>query len=431
MVRAMSRTLPIPQEKAFESAQELLSLGLQGQNRLHNTVQALADMQGVMGDAAGSKLKSIIGGAQATTMGGRMRGYFAVTPQDLKEIGLSYDQLSVQLSKQLGRTITTQDLMWGRARITADQGIDALNSIVANGKIGDAAKDALLDPTLLAQQFHDHVRDLFKDVDAKPFLREVRNIVNMFDQGNQTGKNMKKTVTETFNALAKYGKEALIQLQLAVLDLEYYALVAGTAFAPMLKEIKKLKDNRLVMNIIGEAFKEMAIGALEAALAIGFIVYEFAVMMNALDRIGAKKEDMKRMGLDLVVGLATGVATGAITFKNAMKDVADGGMKSIKEVFDAHSPSRKLFRFGRDDLAGALSSGVEEGGLKFGTGTLTITPKALPKAGSGRSIQLTIAPGAVVIQGGAATMPGMQEMVETAFADLIERINEELGSGDD
>ena len=53
MVRAMSRTLPIPQEKAFESAQELLSLGLQGQNRLHNTVQSIANMQAVMGDQAG------------------------------------------------------------------------------------------------------------------------------------------------------------------------------------------------------------------------------------------------------------------------------------------------------------------------------------------------------------------------------------------
>lgn len=427
MIRAMSRTLPIPQEKAFESAQELLSLNLQGQNRLHNTVMSIGQMQAVMGDQAGGKLKSIITGAQESTMGGRFRGVFSVTPQDLKAIGLSYDQLTNILAKKIGQSnaTTKQMLMYGR--IDAATGIDAINEAVSKGAIGAHVKDALLAPDVLARQFSEHIRDLFKDVDMKPVLREVRNLVNMFDQGNQTGRTMKTGITATFNTIAKVAKEALIQVQLGILDLEYYGMRGAIAFAPMIKEIKRLGDNQFVMDLMAEGMHEFATGALMAAVAVGYTVYQVASMLNTIDSLRNRSKDMERLGLDLVAGLARGVATGAPIFEQAMKDLGDAGMKGIKQFFDAHSPSRKLRAFGRDDLAGAISLGMQDGGMLVGNGTIQVKSAGKPAGNAGGGVQVVVAPGAVQINGSGLGRDEMEDMVETAMADLAERIGDELG----
>jgi serine/threonine protein kinase len=70
-------------------------------------VQAIAQLQAVEGDKASGKLKGIIQSAQSTTNGGMWRGVFAPSRQDLQEIGLSYDQLSKALAKDLGKTSMT------------------------------------------------------------------------------------------------------------------------------------------------------------------------------------------------------------------------------------------------------------------------------------------------------------------------------------
>lgn len=426
MIRAMSRTLPIPQEKAFESAQELLSLNLQGQNRLHNTVMSIGQMQAVMGDQAGGKLKSIITGAQESTMGGRFRGVFSVTPGDLKAIGLSYDQLTNILAKKIGQSnaTTKQMLMYGR--IDAATGIDAINEAVSKGAIGAHVKDALLAPDVLARQFSEHIRDLFKDVDMKPVLREVRNLINMFDQGNQTGRTLKTGITGTFNTIAKVAKEALIRIQIGILDLEYYGMLGAIAFAPMIKEIKRLGENQLVMDTLSEGVREFAIGAMLTAAALAYVVYQTAAWLNLADRVRNMEKDMENQGANAIAGLARGVITGAPKFMSAMHDVAIGGIKQVKDAFDSHSPSRKMMQVGRD-LTEGLRLGAGEGGLLVGGGSIQVTTKAgsAPKGGGG--VQVTIAPGAVQINGSGLGRDELEDMVETAMADLAERIGDELG----
>ena len=431
MVRVMSRTLPIPQEKAFESAQELLSLGLQGQNRLHNTVQAIAYMQGVMGDQAGSKLKSIISSTQGTTMGGRFRGTFSVTPQELKEIGLSYDQLTNVLAAKLGKSnaVTKQMLMYGR--IDAATGIDALNDAVAKGGIGKSLKDALLAPDVLMRQFKEHVRDLFKDVDAKPLLQEIRNIVNLFDQGNATGRGMKDTITSVSKTVISFAKEALVQAQLAVLRFGTFVYRAALPLKPMVNEFKKLAHNKSFMEGLTIAVYAFGGAILVAAGALLMFGYIWASFFNLNEKLTERIPEWERTGVDLVAGLVRGVALGGKQFEDAMHDLGVGGLKQIKDVFEIHSPSRKMMDAGRQLTAG-LRMGAAEGGLDIYGGGIAVTTKAGAAQGaSGAPVSVTIAPGAIVISGGNAPMPDMHRMVEDAMADLVERIGEELGRGRD
>ena len=428
MVRAMSRTLPIPQEKAFESAQELLALGLQGQNRLHNTVQAIADMQAVMGDAAGSKLKSIISSAQGTTMGGRFRGVFSVTPAELKEIGLSYDQLSNVLATKLGKSNaeTRQMLMYGR--IDAATGIDALNQAIAKGGIGEAAKDALLDPMLLMQQFQSHIKDLFADVDIKPFLRELRNLVNLFDLGNNSGKSMKKGITAAFTDLLKFGKGALVSLQIGILQLQGYFLDAAIAMAPMIKQIEKLGDNQTVVDLMSWGFKNMAASIGGVALALTVVLGAFALVMNTIDDI--RKADLGGVGQQLMQGLADGITSFARLPVDAVAGVGKDVLASIAKAFDSHSPSRKARALGRTIPEG-LREGISDGDLSI-VGNSALTFQAKPGAGApsgGR--QLTVYVTMPVTATPGANVDEFIRLAEPAVADMFERVAEEVGRADD
>ena len=430
MVRQMSRTLPIPQEKAFESAQELLSMGLQGTNRLHNTVQAIADMQAVMGDSAASKLKSVIGNAQQSTYGGRFRGVFSIQPAELKEIGLSYDQLTDVLAKKLGRSNaeTKQMLMYGR--IDAATGIDALNQAIAKGGIGEAAKDALLDPTLLMQQFKSHIKDLFADVDIKPFLRELRNVVNLFDLQNNSGKAMKNGLTGTFNTLLKIGRNMLIGFQIGFLRLEILLLKVAIAAAPMVKEIKRLGDNQTLIDTMTWGLTNMgnAIGGVVLGLTAAVAV--FALFINSIDAL--RKADVNAVGQQLMQGLADGITKGASDVLTAIQNVGEDTLKELRKAFDSHSPSRKGMGIGRD-LAAGVRIGVGEGGLDLSGGTLAFKAlPAAPAASGGSRLSITVAPGAVVIQGtGIGNVEQFAAMLEPALADIFERATEEVGFGRD
>jgi hypothetical protein len=429
LVRSMSRTLPIPQEKAFESAQELLALGLQGQNRLHNTVQAIADMQAVMGDAAGSKLKSIIGSAQGTTMGGRFRGVFSVTPAELKEIGLSYDQLSAVLAQKLGKSNaeTKQMLMYGR--IDAATGIDALNAAIAKGGIGEAAKDALLDPTLLMQQFKSHIKDLFADVEIKPFLRELRNLVNVFDLGNNSGKSMKKGITAAFSELLKVGKSALIGLQIGILTLEGYLLDGAIVAAPMIKEIKKLGDSQTMVDSLAWGFKNMAASIGGVVLVATVVVGALAFIVNTIDDL--READMGAVGLQLMQGLADGIKNSTKLVTDSATDVGKGVLDSIAKAFDSHSPSRKARALGRT-IPDGLKLGMGDGDLSIaGNGALTFRaePQGPGKVGGGKQYVVHVTMPLMVTPG--ANVDEFIRMAEPAVADMFERVAEEVGRGSD
>lgn len=452
MVRQMSRTLPIPQEKAFESAQELLSLGLQGTNRLHNTVQAIADMQGVMGDAAGSKLKSIIGGAQTSTMGGRFRGVFSVTPAELKEIGLSYDQLSGVIAKKLGKTNSEAKQMLMYGRIDAATGIDALNQAIAKGDIGKAAEDALLAPDVLLARFKTNVSGLFSDVDYKPFMVEVRNIVNLFDSGNSSGKNMKSTVTDVFNSLAKTGKSALIDLQIGFLTLQGYFLDAEIALLPLSDGLDDLLGDDAGLIAIesaallaGGAIVLAAIAAvtLGAVLVAPFVLAGIAgkkageaihAIGDAADGLKAhlSKDGMTDIARNVIDGLVDGLTKGSKLVSDAMGTLGGGAITSLNAALGNKSPSVKGRLAGRN-LALGVKMGADAEGLDVGGGALTLRapPPSGPSGGgkpAGNVYHVTVAPGAVVVHGGSDA-GAVMALLEPAVADLFERIAEELGHG--
>jgi hypothetical protein len=131
-------------------------------------------------------------------------------------------------------------------------------------------------------------------------------------------------------------------------------------------------------------------------------------------------------------GLADGITNGASDVLTAIQNVGEDTLKELRKAFDSHSPSRKGMGIGRD-LAAGVRLGVGEGGLDLSGGTLAFKAlPAAPAASGGSRLSITVAPGAVVIQGaGIGNVEQFAAMLEPALADIFERVTEEVGFGRD
>ena len=438
--KALARTLGVPREEIFESTQELLSLGIQGDNRLANTVQSIAEAKGALGEAAAGKLKGLITGAQETTMGGRFRGTFAVTPQDLKAIGLSYGALGEVLGKQIGKSTAEATLMLRQGRVSAAAGIDALNKAVSGGAIGEAAEAATLAPAALFERFKGSISDLFDGVEIKPFLAEVKRMIGYFSETTSSGRALKMMITTVFGEGAAFATKFARELGHAFLRLEIGILETVIKFGPLIKEIRKLKDSQTAIDAIGLAFRLMS-GYIEFAVSQALrLVGTLAQAVSLIDELRGKKD----AGAQIGAGLANGMASQLGPVAASAAALGTAAVSGIKKVLDIHSPSRVMHGLGEMTAQG-FADGAEAGRLPAvggpvraadllpdlgdagimggGGGRVRASDLSPSGGGGGRSVSLG---GITLNVTGVSDAASLPALLEPMFADLLDRIAEEV-----
>ena len=423
MVRGLAKTLPIPREQAMKSAQELMALNLQGENRTRNTIQAVANTQAALGDEAAGKLKSIITTAQATTAGGRWRGVFAPSREELIALGVSYDELSAVLAKQLGKTNAEAKAMLLQGRITAAAGIDALNATVTKGRIGEAARAALYEPTVVFQHFKDTIFDLFDGYNLRPIMEQMRLFADMFDKNTESGRALKNIMDALFGGGGASLREGLIRARLGFLDIQIAILKTLVLFAPMLKEIKKLGESQTVMDALSLSFKALGLAVQIVANNLVMSADALAKIVGMVDKLRAG--DTKAIGASIGDGITVGIRESMGGVAGAGAALAQAGIDAVRKGLDSHSPSKKMMMVGKD-AADGFRLGAEAGGLPLGGGSLRvdvarITPASA--AGAGRNVEMG---GIVLNVNGVTGAEQLPAMLEPLFADLLERVAAEV-----
>ena len=441
-IKALAETLPQSREATFSLAQELLRSGLKGDVRLENTVRSISQVK-AYNEEAGAAFKSLIEGAQATTGAGRYAGAFAVTPQDLRSIGLSYEDLGAVLAKQIGKTNAEATAMLREGRVSAAAGIDALNTAVSKGRIGRAAKDAMMEVGTMWRRLQDNIAGLFDGVDMKPFLQGLSDIVDMFRSGSETGRGWAAIIQAVFGGLGTTGKGVMEQLQIAILDFQISLLELAIDFEPTLKQIRELGTNTEWINTWKTGFRTIADAALALANAILLIAKAFEtiktgfMLMSGASAVGYVGEALGKAGAGtsrdakglaastvrgFILGMLDGVpqvdSTGAIIGHAVVKGAA--GAKGV----DAHSPSRAMKSLGINVIEG-FDQGLATAGMGGLLGRIPISSKDIQTSGSGggRSVSLGNITLNVTGVSDAASLPAL---LEPLFADLLDRIAEEV-----
>jgi len=130
----------------------------------------------------------------------------------------------------------------------------------------------------------------------------------------------------------------------------------------------------------------------------------------------------KRVGTDLINGLADGVASGAAHFQDTLAWVANNAINTARHIFDSHSDSVVFKNIGKD-ISGGLASGVKSrendvSSAVRGVGQVAIG--AMAPAGNNSS--------SISFGSGAIQIYGAQGQNVDALADaVVDRIRQRVG----
>jgi len=439
----------VGQQQVFDTGKELLGAGIKNQKQLQETVKAVTDMQKAGTEEGVSKLKGIFkraGEAQASPYG--VYSQFTVSTDELRALGSSWDEYAATLSKQMHKTVTKQDVLWGRVRVSQQQGINAVVAInkqhagkIAGGMFGG------LDEVI--QRASDSLHNLFADVDTGPLMSALHELIDVFDPLTENGKNAKTGITNVMNGIIKLAGKLTHEFTLGFLKIEnellklyLYTIPAINGFKKMwamhdgLGKLKMLFTGLVIIvallgitTLIAFLPLILLVGLLVAAviglaLAFGWVKDQIDTHMGAiketLHRI-FNKETWLNMAADAIQGLVDGLTKGVKAVSGAAKAVGDAALGGVKAVLAIQSPSKAFAKLG-DYAAQGFAQGFEmaDAGLK-------ISSPGMAAAGGGGATTILLGGVQIDINGATGPSGDWKQQLETQLADIFESAMLERG----
>jgi hypothetical protein len=445
-----AREIHMPAERAHEIAQRLMLEGLESQKAVTDTVRAVGDLQRVGLEAGASKLQAIVERSISA-------GHFDVGKgaRGLKGTGVTFDALAAELG--MGRKQFEAELHAGK--ISAETGIEAIDSVILKGKVGALAtkkftiSDALTD-------MKNSIRGVFQETDSGPVVDAFKRMSESFTESGESAKDTKEAV----NALLELGA-GLIDLSTgigttlvgavnALKSALGFARQAASGLLDMLRdvsqsaasffqspadkrfsaaaeaEIDKRVDKELRTKI--EAAKLKEITEFGKASHTTSEVHALGKKLN-VDLFDAAKEEIGgSKGQPSVLKPTGPIEVRTLSPKESFeasgrgmretgKDAGAALHEGAKEGLDAHSPSRKMFDLGLDAADGFKAGAASANELH------SRDAAAGPTSIGGKSVHVEVQVGGINLHGlmhGDDFLP----LLESQVADVFERVALELGA---
>jgi phage-related protein len=158
-----------------------------------------------------------------------------------------------------------------------------------------------------------------------------------------------------------------------------------------------------------------------------------SMVSGAVGALGDLASGAVSAAADFITGLVNGIKNGAIAVVNAVEGLAGSAVTALKNKLHIGSPSRVMMEMGKFTAAG-FAGGIEAGGsgvqrASAGMGQKAVSGASGASAGASKgSVSVTLAPGAIVIQGGSSTQELMAALEEGVVL-MFERVAATQGVG--
>lgn len=265
------------------------------------------------------------------------------------------------------------------------------------GKLGDAFEKALISKgagalnrmsltwTSISAKLGDAWEDLFEDMGSAvdPLMTAVRDLFSEFFTGATLQEGTKGIVTSVLKTILDWATRVIRAVHIGFLELQIGALKAYIMFAPLISVLKMVLTNaeflrgiKTILVIIAAAIGLViaGVGVMGAAFATatGLAVTAFGAVQGAiLWVIGLITGFVQAMitggtegGSGFITGLIDGIKAGATAVANAVSDVAKNAEAAFTGFFEIRSPSRRMYRHGRQLPAGA-AEGADDGAIQL------------------------------------------------------------------
>ncbi len=417
----------LPAEQAHAITQDLLTRGMDDQETIKNTIEAIADMKrsGMAGGA--EKLEGIVERAISSDS-------FSPKIKMLASAGINVEELAHRLGVSMAQLRV--DLKAGT--IDAKKGIDALNAVVTQGKIGEIAA-AKVDFGDIGTDFKNSIRSMFQDVNFQPLIAGLQDVVSLFRSGSASADGMKEAAQSGIESIVSGLGSMMTDAAVAFVDLEKAGYDTYIAWFPVIKafaEVDAFLDRiSLKGNPVGDAMakqsdanaarsaeidKSMADMSMSVSHGMEHMFDKFNSGETPLDAI---KNGLKSMGFAIDDGLAA-----APERAHAIGvDTGHAFIAGVREGTDTHSPSREMMRV-REDLDAGLAMSDDRSGSQLASSLASSMPGALatsaqqPSAGANVTIDI----GGIHVHG--TTAAEIIPLLESQIVDVFERAALEMGA---
>jgi hypothetical protein len=333
-----------------------------------------------------------------------------------------------------------QALFSGRVKLA--DGAAALKKAVET-KFGAINADKLLGLDNQAQKFKQDLAALGKDVDLTPVLKGLKSLGDNFDLASTNGQAMKHIVETIGKSIGVTFQEGVPAVQgfidkavWGALKLENYWLRAKIAFQETFGKKRSLEGVIFAGTIEGAlrgmlGVAEQIVPGLSTLVAVfdGFKLVSASVdnIKTSLNRLSndITSIDWAKTGMSVVEGIVGGLTSGAKLLTDKVKDLAGSVKRAFTGELEIHSPSRVMYRDGRNAAQGAVD-GIEDGtpAVHDAAAKMATLPGSSSSGGSGaaggRGLVVNFAPIINVNGGGGSVSDQLKD------PSLLQALHEQL-----
>lgn len=424
-------------------AQQMMALGITELPALEKAVTANASAMALMGDKGTAAFSSVMKQVElASAAGGKMKNPLKA----MADLGLGQGQ---DVAASMGISLKTLQSQIKAGSVDAKKFGDAIQDALIKKGAGPLAR-AGMSLTNVWAKFQENISKLFEDVEVGPFLEQVKDLFDIFGQGQNSGKALKSGIGGFFKEVFASATKVVPLVRHFLLDTVIFGIKAYIALKPMLVWFASLKQNHTVMLVVSKAFVALKAVLITIGAVIGVVIAAFAVMVatgvavgvsmwaligtflevsqKITDTITGLVSSALEMGTNFVSGLVAGITGGIGKVVGAVKGLADGAKNTFVDFFKIGSPSKVMA-----ELGGHLGSGVVQGldgsqqdvnASSISLGKMAVGGVASGGASSGGGggkggVNVTLEAGAIVIQGAGA---GAAEITEEMISMIFERV---------
>jgi hypothetical protein len=415
----------------------LLKAGVQGQT-LVDTLNAVAVASDALGDDAGNKLKEFV-------ERGRLSQRFAINPLELQGSGMQFDEIAKELSTSMRVGIADARAALAEGRVSLSDGAEAMRKAVEK-KFASINARKLLSIEGLTSRLHKSLQAITSGVNLEPLGKSVDSMLSIFDQSTVSGYALKQMLTNLGNAASGSLGGVVPIVKSFAQGLIVGALEVDIALLKLRKGFKEAFGNAQLFEGLDLAKTALVAGKVAVyGVAAGIAVMGAAAALviaqikGLYDSVMTVKElfelDWKNLGLNVVNGIAEGIASGANAVVNSVKGVAESVKATFKNALQIKSPSRIMMQEGRQIPAGA-ARGIDAGAPEVEGAMRDMAPKALPPiGGSGGGGSRGSAPAGITLNltvnvSGGANEASVKQAVPSMLGPIMKALEDMLlGAG--
>lgn len=441
MLDKLGTTTGLTREKLGATAQAFAAMGVTGVDQLEKLTLA-AVSAGAMAKGGGEAFEQMFRKISTAQQTGQALKIPLKGMGSLASMGLKVDDVA----KQMGLSSAALSEQLAKGSVDAKRFGDALTTALVEKGAGPVA-DGAEDIGNMWAKAKENVSKFFEDVDIGPFVGELKKLFGILDSGSSSGQALKAGVGVFFKEVFALATKALPVVREMFLGLIIYGLKAYIAMKPVVAAIKEFAASEtagMILTGLVNVFRMMAIAVGVVAVVLGVFTAAAGMTIGVLGTLAAAITMLvatastvlgqwvgsaSKAASDFVQGLVQGIQSGAAAVVKAVTGLADAASAAFRSALDINSPSGVMMAYGAN-MGDGVVEGVDASASKVAksaTGMAAVAvegvaaaPPAAPSGGGGGGVNVTVEPGAIVIQGGGGE--GATELTEQAVAMIFERV---------